>query len=228
MYFPIHDNIREAAMDLASSSCAAKISSSYGMDTEEQDADLLNKTLSALSKMPAELVKDCGIKVLEFEDMGRSEEFFPNHGYYVNNRLVLNSMLTEDPKRYQDASGSIMDKFEQTLYHELGHGWDDCFGNVSEQEEWLNLSGWSKEYKTGLKRIIIEEPGQEKVVGEWCFDPSCGFTRFYAKRNPWDDFADSFAYYVAGCKSFLPKNKIEYFDKYLGKYYQNQAENDFE
>jgi hypothetical protein len=56
------------------------------------------------------------------------------------------------------------------------------------------------------------------MVGEWYYDPKAGFTRFYAKRNPWDDWADSFSFYVGGLKK-LPDNKTEYFDKLLKKYY---------
>lgn len=177
----------------------------------------------ALSQMPPNLIKACGIETLQFKDLGVSKEYYPNHGYYVANTLVLNSQLKSDPNSYKDDSGKTMDKFEQTLYHELGHGFDDKEGLLSEKKEWLEISGWSKEPKNGLKRVVIDEPGSPKVVGEWYYDPSAGFTRFYAKRNPWDDFADSFCYYVAEMKSFLPKEKIAYFDKKLNKYYGNRS-----
>lgn len=83
----------------------------------------------------------------------------------------------------------------------------------------MELSGWSKEPVPGLQRLSIKEPGTPEVIGEMYFDPGAGFTRFYAKRNPWDDFADSFAFYVAGMKSKVPGNKKEYFDKLLKQYY---------
>jgi len=216
----ISHNIRKAAFDLVEGATVEELGSKYKMNLKDGDGKLYGLTLDALDRMPAQLVLDSGIKNLGFEDLGESKEFYPNHGYYVNNLLVLNSQLPEDPYTYKDHSGAEMNKFDQTLFHELGHGWDDVMGLLSEQKEWLDLSGWSEEWKPGLKRVIITEEGQPEVRGEWCYNPDAGFTRFYAKRNPWDDFADSFAYYVADMKSFLPGNKIEYFDKYLGKYYK--------
>ncbi len=185
--------------------------------TWEQTSELQE----ALTQISADLIKACGIETLKFKDLGVSKEYYPNHGYYVGNTLVLNSQLSSDPSSYRDATGKLMNKFEQTLFHELGHGFDDKEGLLSDKKEWLELSGWSKEPKRGLKKVIIDEPGSPKVEGEWYFDPSAGFTRFYAKRNPWDDFADSFCYYVAGMKSFLPKEKIAYFDKKLNKFYSS-------
>lgn len=187
--------------------------------TWEQTEDLQE----ALTRVPVALIKACGIETLQFKDLGISKEYYPNHGYYVANTLVLNSQLKEDPNSYKDDSGKIMDKFEQTLFHELGHGYDAKEGLLSDKKEWLELSGWSEKPKKGLKKVIIDEPGSPKVEGEWYFDPKASFTRFYAKRNPWDDFADSFCYYVFGMKSFLPDNKIEYFDEKLKKYYGNRS-----
>lgn len=205
---------------MGSDRIAHVIESDYGMSVLDRDPTLLKRTLDTLAKIPKGLVSACGIKTLGFEDLGESKEYYPNHGYYVDNKLVLNSQLPGDDKVYQDPAGTSMDKFEQTLYHELGHGWDDAEGLLSEQDPWLQLSGWSKDWKPGLRRVVIDEEGQAPLKGEWCYDPNAGFTRFYAKRNPWDDFADSFAYYVAGCKSFLPEAKIRYFDERLAKYYK--------
>jgi len=216
----ISHNIRLSALSLLGEGSKKSLLDNYGMNSKDGEDHLFTITDTSLGRLPKDLVKDSGIKNVGFEDMGESKEFYPNHGYYVNNLLVLNSQLINDPYSYKDHSGRTMNKFDQTLYHELGHGWDDVMGLLSEQKEWLDLSGWSEEWKPGLKRVIITEEGQPEVRGEWCYNPDSGFTRFYAKRNPWDDFADTFAYYVAGMKSFLPGNKIEYFDRHLGRYYR--------
>jgi hypothetical protein len=191
-------------------------------DTDEEYVEILN---SSLKKLPPELVKDCGIKLLAFEDLGPSKEYYPNHGKYVHNTLVLNHNIIDDPTLIVDPdSGNAVNKFDQTFYHELGHGWDDVHGtggtDLSLQKEWLGLSGWSKEPVPGHRRVIIREEGAPVLKGEYYYSPEAGFTRFYAKRNPWDDFADSFSYYVAGLKSFIPENKRGYFDKKLGKYFR--------
>lgn len=197
----------------------------YGIDIDPlSEPECLEAFKGSIRRLPPDLVRDCNIKNLGFEDMGPSREYLPNHGRYEPGLLILNKWLLEDPMLIVDyESGNIMNKFDQTLYHELGHGWDEINGSdsleLSRQPEWLKLSGWSERPKPRLRRIRIRERGMPELVGEWYYHPEAGFTRFYAKRNPWDDWADSFAYYVGGMKSFLPQNKIEYFDKKLAGYY---------
>lgn len=179
----------------------------------------------SLKRLPVALVKDCGIKPLKFENMGPSREYYPNHGRYMDGTLALNSTLLDDDRMIVDEkAGAAFNKFDQTLFHELGHGWDEAqcpkgHEQLSTMPEWLNLSGWSEKQKPGLHRIKIREQGTPEVVGEWWFDPNAGFTRFYGKRNPYDDWADCFSYYVGNLKGKLPQNKTEYFDRYLKKYY---------
>lgn len=177
----------------------------------------------ALKKLPLKLILACGIKSLGIKDLGPSKEYYPNHGVYVSNTLYLNKWNTEDAWVVEDALGNSLDRFDHTLYHEMGHGLDEVLGGnieLSRQPEWLELSNWSEEPKPGLKRVIVREPGSPELVGEWWYNPDSGYTRFYAKRNPWDDWADSFAYYVAGLKSCLPESKIKYFDDLLEEFYK--------
>jgi hypothetical protein len=193
-------------------------------DTDEEHVKILS---DSLAKLPPELVKDCGIKTLGFEDLGPSREYYPNHGRYKDNTLYLNQQIIDSPVLIVDPdSGAAANKFDQTLYHELGHGWDDVHGKngteLSLQKEWMRLSGWSKSPIPGYKRVIIQELGTPVLKGEYYYSPDAGFTRFYARRNPWDDLADSFSYYVAGLKSFLPANKLAYFDKRLSKYFSGR------
>lgn len=201
---------------------------SYDMEVDPDTDDELVKVLSdSLSKLPADLVRDCGIKTLAFEDLGPSKEYYPNHGKYRENTLILNQQIIEDPTLIVDPdSGSSVNKLDQTLYHELGHGWDEVNGSggqdLSLKKEWMRLSGWSKDPIPGYKRVIIQEPGSPVMKGEYYYSPDAGFTRFYARRNPYDDWADSFSYYVAGLKSFLPENKVAYFNKQIGKYFKGR------
>ena len=186
------------------------------------DPECIVKLHSSLHKLNPQLVIDCGIKEMSFENMGPSKEYFPNHGKYINDTLVLNDQLLSDENQIVDEqSGNFLNKFDQTLFHELGHGWDENNGDGSDlslEEDWTNLSGWSKYPKPGLKRIRIREKGTPEIVGEYYYNPAAKFTRFYAKRNPWDDWADTFSYYVGGLTNLLPNNKISYFNNILGKY----------
>ena len=218
--------IRRVAADLTEASkrqdILSAIKSIYDIDVDPKSSPECIRMLSeSLQRLSPELVKGCGIKSMAFEDMGPSKEYFPNHGKYINHTLVLNEQLINDPKIIVDLdNGSILNKFDQTFYHELGHGWDEVNGEGTElslKDEWMTLSGWSKYPKAGLKRIKICEKGTPELVGEYYYSPEARFTRFYAKRNPWDDWADSFSYYVGKAVSYLPRNKIEYFDKCLKK-----------
>jgi len=226
----ICEKLRKLARDLkeaARRDAISDIKDEYGIEVKEGPDECIDALYSGLKRMPKELVRDCGIKTLAFKDLGPSKEYYPNHGIYCNNVLTLNTQLLEDPMLdIEQDSDCSLNKFDQTLFHELGHGWDEIRGDkngfgseLSFKPEWINLSGWSEEPKTGLRRIVIKESGSPELRGEWCYSPDADFTRFYAKRNPWDDWADSFAYYVGGLKSFLPENKIKYFDDKLGSYY---------
>lgn len=222
-------NIRKIASKLLLAEEADDIASfvkgQYDIDIDTiSDMACLRMLKDSLKYLNPELVKKCGIKSLAFEDLGPSKEYYPNHGVYRDNgTLVLNTQLLEDPLLIAEAeSGRAMNKFDQTLYHELGHGFDHENrvndgedGDESLQKEWMDLSEWSKEPKPGLHRIRIKDKGTPELVGEYYFSPEAKFTRFYGKRNPYDDYADCFSYYVAGLKSFLPENKIQYFDKRL-------------
>ena len=209
---------------------ADKLKTSFGIDSEAgnlRDASiLLRTTYKYLSVMPEVLVRACGVVRLIFESMGESRSFSPNHGFYIpiQKIITLNADMfynPDQPDDFFDDRGYHLTRVEQTLYHEFFHALDHMLGDISLQEPWMKLSGWSKEKKPGMKRLIIEEPGAPKVVGEYWFDPKFenNFTRFYAKRNPFDDFADSGAYYI-GLKNKVPGNKRAYLDKLLAPYFK--------
>jgi len=212
-------------------SSASALQDMYGIGlVENTNPEYFDLLLNSVKRLPAKLVKDCLISKLGFEDMGESKEYYPNHGKYIEGgTLVLNDRLLDDSSVDVCTEGNQLNKFDQTFYHELGHGWDAEQGksrglgkDLSLTPEWLGLSGWSPEPIPGHMRMTIREKGMPELKDDWYYSPEAGFTRFYAKRNPWDDWADSFAYYVSDLKSFLPENKIKYFDKELSKYFKEQ------
>jgi hypothetical protein len=190
---------------------------------------ILREIYSILSPVPEKLVRDCGFKYIILRDLGLSKSFYPNHGYFMaqNHSITLNADIfyhPDQPDDFFDHHGYFLSRASQTIYHEAGHGFDAQHGDLSEKDAWMKLSGWSKEPGPGLKRLIINEPGAPKVVGEYYFDPKSeyhggGFTRFYGKRNPWDDLADCFSMYIGGLKENVPATKRAYLDNLLKKYY---------
>jgi hypothetical protein len=210
-----------------------EIKEKYGMDTQIGEEDqgaawILRKISLILNQVPEALVRACGVKKLIVRFLGENRAKFPNHGFYVyeDQSVTLNSDIfihPDQPEDFIDKNRHFLTRTEQTLYHEFGHAADRNLvkgKELSSQEDWMKLSGWSREYKPGLKRLIIDEPGAPRVVGEYYFDPRAGFTRFYAKRNPWDDWADSWSFYVARMKDKVPENKSKYFDDLLTDYYK--------
>lgn len=226
----ITSHIRDVAAKLSEK---AENSDLYSKLKDEYDVTVLpgNKIESvrnlyeALRKLPTKLVKDCRILTMTFEDLGPSKKYYPNHGKYQGGTLTLNDRIFEDLSTDIDTeSGKKLSKFEHTYYHELGHGFDEKRQKrdkwLSLEEDWLGLSGWSETPKPGYKRLVIREEGSPDLRGEWYYSPEARFSRFYGKRNPWDDWADSFAYAVGGLKSYLPANKRKYFDDLLKEYYE--------
>jgi len=176
-----------------------------------------------LLKMTSPIVKDCGVHNFFLKNMGPSKSFYPNHGYFLSGTgtITFNVNIFTDPDQpedFIDPHGFFVSRAVQTVFHEMAHAFDENKGDLSGKPEWMKLSGWSKEPKPGLKRLIIKDPGTPPVVGEMYFDPKAGFPRFYAKRNNYDDFADCFSFYLAGLQDKLPLNKQEYFKKLFSIY----------
>lgn len=199
-----------------------KLRNEMGIETENADRFILRQIYRILSIMPLSLIKDCGVtKIIIRDDMGENKPYYPNHGYYVNNSVTLNSDIfynPDIPDDFIDHHGYFASRPEQTLLHEMGHGHDYVHDNLSVKNSWLALSGWSEQYRPGLKQLVIKDRGMPEKRGEWFYDPAAEFTRFYAKQSPWDDFADSFAFFMARLPDKLPEPKRGYFEALLRSY----------
>jgi len=220
--------IRKTALQSKTEYWASKIRDNFDLNPvfgpDMQDIHLiLRETFNILQSVPADLIKDCGIRNLLFRtDLGPSKPYYPNHGYFVGDKVALNADIFRHPDLpddFIDHRGYFLTRPQQTLLHELGHGYDEYHSTLSLQDKWTRLSGWNENFKPGLKRLIINDERAPKVVGEWFYDPSSEFTRFYAKRNPWDDFADSFAFFIGNLKEKVPEQKRGYFNEILKNYY---------
>lgn len=218
--------IRKVAFDVEYSQAAHwkdRIKSDFGLDTDTNDYLILRQIYRILKILPLSLIKACGINRLNIRsDMGPNKPYYPNHGYFVNNEVTLNADIfhhPDIPDDFIDHRGYFLNRPEQTLYHEFAHGFDEYNGTLSLKDDWLGLSGWSEKPKKGLKRLVIREKDMPEIIGEWYYDPKAEFTRFYGRNNPWDDWADSFAFYVGGMRLIVPSLKRKYFNEILKKYY---------
>ena len=211
---------------------AEKIKSRFGFPSQaDPKIDdiywILRETYNILRPIPPDLIKDCGVVRLIFKNLGPNKPLYPNHGYYreSDRTVTLNSDMfihPDQPEDFFDKNQYFLTRAGETLYHEFGHGFDFNHGELSLQPAWMVLSGWSKEPGPGLERLHIKDKGAPEVIGEYYFNSKFkadGFTRYYAMRNPWDDWADTFAYYLSNLKNKVPSTKSKYFDNLLKKYY---------
>jgi hypothetical protein len=222
----IHSIVAKISENSESSNLSKGIKDEYGIEVlPGNSVKNVQKLLEALNRLPTQLVKDCKIITMDFEDLGPSKKYYPNHGKYCKGVLTLNDRILEDISVEVDKKNNAkISKFEHTYYHELGHGFDEKKHEkedwLSLKEDWLKLSGWSEKPIPGHKRIVIRDEDSPELVGEWYYSPEAEFPRFYGKRNPWDDWADCFSYYVAGLHYYLPESKRKYFDKILKEYFE--------
>lgn len=207
----------------------AKLRDTFGLNVRTDGGApnphiLYRQLYLSVSRVPPALIRACGVTDVLFKsDMGESKAFSPNHGYYIGHNVGLNVncfSCPDHPEDFSDQYGYSLGRAAQTVLHELGHGFDYWGGDLAQQPAWMALSGWSREPKKGLVQLHIKEPVTPEIFGEMYYDPKAEFTRFYGKRNSYDDFADCFAFYVAGLKSKVPANKRAYLDDLLGKYYK--------
>ena len=226
MYHSVIDYMRSKT---ASKDTTSSVLSKVGIEIDGSSSPSCAKEVfSCISNQPYRLIRDCCIKTLGFDDLGPTAKYYPNHGFYrpSDELLVLNTRMLADPVFGHSCDGRPIKKFEFILAHELGHGWDAAQGansvgkDYSLCPDWLELSDWSEAPKPGHKRLRIRERGYPEKVGEWYYGPDSEFCRYYGKMNPWDDWADCFAYYVTGMKDNIPKEKLEYFNSKIGSYYE--------
>lgn len=145
------------------------------------------------------------ISRIEFDpSLGKSKKIYPNHGRWENNfaTMFLNRGVID-----LEPAESI-----HLIVHEIGHALDHKLNNISKTQEWLDLSDWTTDppgitpvqksdsdylHQGKYRRLRIEEKSLLSV-SEWWYDEDADFVRWYAKRNPQEDFCESFAYYIIG------------------------------
>ena len=115
--------------------------------------------------------------VLRFRRLGTtidaSKDDFTAGNVNSENRLRFSNL----------AIGVGINTLLRSVFHEMGHNWDNEHGSYS---TWKKLSGWKKHKKNNIAY-------QDSLDGKWRHRRSAYFVSDYAKNNPKDDFAETFA-----------------------------------
>ncbi|MFO0841536.1 MAG: calcium-binding protein [Gemmataceae bacterium] len=92
-----------------------------------------------------------------------------------------------------NASFSNPNYLVETVFHEIGHNWDDT-GENGAIGDFRGLSGWQRHDNGGGSRF---PPDGYRLSGDgqWDYRANAAFPRDYGRKSPLEDFADSFAAY---------------------------------
>lgn len=163
---------------------------------------------AAVSRVPPDLLGQ-GLSIVADPTMGAK------HGRYrpSENTIWMNPKQFRLRQRFGHGQGWIW-HFELTMVHEIGHAvWQQL--TPVQQSVWYGLSGWVKGQQPGnLAPYVERRPGWEiGKTEEWTHKPNVQFTRRYAERNPFEDFADSFAFWLLGKPHQMSPAKRAYMDR---------------
>lgn len=100
-------------------------------------------------------------------------------------------------QRFGEGPGWIH-HIELTMVHEFGHALYESLSEA-EKQEWYTLSGWVKGTKKGnASRYVEKRPGWDAYTSKWTHEPGVKMPRHYAEKNPNEQFADCFAFFLLG------------------------------
>ena len=99
----------------------------------------------------------------------------------------------------QNSFDAGVDEIHRTVFHELGHNWDEP-GENSFASEFRNVAGWRDFSGRTVPSGYEKGDDNSDAWKNWYFvdrDASIdGFARDYGKMNPLEDFATSFAAFM--------------------------------
>jgi hypothetical protein len=162
---------------------------------------------AAVSRVPPELLENCA-KIVADPTMGAK------HGRFLpkTRTILMNPKQFDLRQRFGRGPGWIW-HFEVTMVHEVGHSvWEML--TQEQKQQWRDISGWRRignTVPTGMVRYIEKRPGWPIGKAEpWAHKPGVGFTRHYGERNPGEDFADCFSFYLMGKPHQMAPEKREF------------------
>jgi len=171
-----------------------------------------------LAKVPKNIVAGTFSKIAMDADMGDGEKYRAYGRYDSKTKIMMISPKAFKTNQEFDDGKNKMSKLEHVISHEIAH-YIDLNHGISEDPEWLKLSGWSQKPETDEHvMMVIPQEGKDNLKSGWYYNKNSDFPRWYGKRSPRDDFAECFAFYVGGLYDrFKDKNKLNYIKNKMNK-----------
>ena len=149
--------------------------------------DWLESEIEEIDSALAVLHRATGDDTLLETSWGNKLTFSRDHAdgaSFARNNDFTNTITFYDGAFYQSSNG-----LRKTVFHEIGHNWDNENPGWS---EFKDLSGWNwQAADTSPGDGYCESTGDNN----WWHHSSAGFAREYGRDNPYEDFATTFGFY---------------------------------
>jgi hypothetical protein len=146
------------------------------------DIDVVDKAFEQLQRrtLNTDLLKTSSGGELTFE----------RHGDHVSGRRIRGwnddlGTIALTQIRFDGPDDGVM----QTVFHEIGHNWDEQSEN-DDIDDFRAISGWTEVNPRSFRYRTSRD-------GNWWHLRSAAFSREYGRTNPREDFATAFAAYFA-------------------------------
>lgn len=162
-----------------------------------------------LSRIPPELFYN----VNEFIS---AKELGIKHGRFVpeTKTIMYNPRNFIFRQRFGQGPGWVQHA-EMTAIHEVGHSIYESLPS-EKQKEWQDCSGWINGYKQGNVPPYTEvRPGWPPGTSTWTHKPGVKFTRHYGEKNPNEDFADCFSFFLLGKGFQMEPSKRTFLENFM-------------
>jgi hypothetical protein len=164
---------------------------------------------AVLSRIPPELL-------VHVECIVSAPELNAKHGRYLSgeHKILFNPGNLNLRQRF--GGGELpLNHTDLCLVHEVGHSLYNSLTS-SEKTIWLGISGWTKNKVEGQAPAYVERrPGWEPKTSEWTHKFGVKFSRYYGEKNPDEDFADCFAFFLMNKAYRIGRTKRLFFEKFV-------------
>lgn len=153
--------------------------------------------------------------------LNKKDTKFKIFGSYLPSKKVLKLNPKVFVSKGFEDNGKKMSMLEYVLFHEIAH---TKWKNLPEdkKQEWYNISGWqlNPTIKENLTNLAIPQEGNKKLISNWYYSNVAegSFCRWYSRRNPKDDFSDTWVFVKKGLigrlEGSIGKQKVGFIKKY--------------